>query len=396
MHRPLAVEGERFAQVAASMRVRQFKRQDAESADTMRACHLLLIAATAVSGIAAIGCHRPFRVAMTSPLRVATIAPVEMEGDVVTRTKPDNQASPVKGRPVNSLAPADCGAGVAIIDVDGVLLNRNFTGIGSMGENPLALFREKLTAAGQDPRVAAVVLRINSPGGSVTASDIMRRDLMEMKRQTGLPVVACVMDHGCGGAYLLATACDQIVAHPTSIVGSVAVILNLYDMQDVVQNTGGYERAIRSGDRVDAGSPLRAIDPEEKAMLEQIAKNFHRRAIDMVLRSRTAYHGQPDRDFDGRIFTADRAAELGLIDQVGYLDEATALAANLAGLPTATPPLMLYRRENDRANSAFDITPNRPIQTEIVPLQMPILNRATLPKFLYIWQVDPLLERVGT
>ena len=108
---------------------------------------------------------------------------------------------------------------VAVVDVDGILLDSDATGLGSLGENPVAVFRERLDAIECNRRVRAVVLRIHSPGGSVTATDIMWRDLAAFKCRTHLPVVACLMDVAAGGGYYLATGADCIVAHPTTVTG---------------------------------------------------------------------------------------------------------------------------------------------------------------------------------
>lgn len=343
-----------------------------------------------------LGCHRPFQFEMRSPMKVAMLTPLRMSGEVTTRNPPDNRATPIVGRFVAGNANrSPCQFGIAVIDVDGVLLNRNYGGFGSMGENPLALFREKLNAARQDTRAQAVVLRINSPGGSVTATDIMRQELTRFRQQTGLPVIACIMDTGTGGAYYLATACDAIIAHPTSLVGAVGVILNLYNMEDTLQQFNITPQSIRAGQRVDAGSPVRPITDEEQEMLRRIAEQFHQRFIDAVLEGRPGYLGRPEVDFDGQVFTAEQALRNGLIDQIGYLDDAIALAAGTSDRPDPNPQVLLYRRDNDRANTPYDITPNVPQESGIFPMSLPGLERARLPMFLYMWQLDPTLERVG-
>ncbi len=338
------------------------------------------------------GCHHPFKVSMESPIRMDMVKPLEMTTEVTTRNPPDNRATPIAGRHLTSESVPQCRPGVALIDVDGLLVNRNRKGFGSMGENPLALFREKLATVAADPRARAVVLRINSPGGSVTAADIMRRDLMEFQNETGLPVIACLMDTGTGGAYYLATGCDQIVAHPTSIVGAVGIILNLYGLEDTMAQFNAVERAIRAGERVDAGSPVRPIEDEEVQMLQQIADQFHERFIETIVAARPSYDGEPARDFDGRVFTASNALDLGLVDRVGYLDDALSIAGSMGGFAEPVPPVLLYRRPNDRANTPYDITPNVPLQNDLFPLSIPGLERASLPVFLFVWQLDPSLE----
>ncbi len=182
---------------------------------------------------------------------------VNMTGNVVTRLPPDHTACPVAQRVVEGNPCEACK--VAIIDVDGMLLNRNFKGTESMGENPVALFHEKLSAASRDPQIRAVVLRINSPGGSVTASDLMRRDLMQFKQMTCKPVVASILDVGAGGAYYIATASDVILAHPTSIVGGVGVIINIYHLEDLMEQQNIEATPIRSGDQIDTGSPIHQL-----------------------------------------------------------------------------------------------------------------------------------------
>ena len=135
-----------------------------------------------------------------------------------------------------SVTPAgpETGRRIALVDVDGLLLNQPMTGLYSEGENPVALFREKLDRIARTDCWAGVVLRINSPGGGVTASDVMWHDLEEFKSHTRLPVVACLLDVGAGGAYSLATGADQIVAHPTTVTGGIGVIFNLYNLEDTM------------------------------------------------------------------------------------------------------------------------------------------------------------------
>ena len=163
----------------------------------------------------------------------------------------------------HTVVPGGCsGRKIALIDVDGVLLNANLTGLSSVGENPVEMFREKLDVIARSQCYCAVVVRINSPGGGVTASDIMRRDLETFKARTGLPVIACLMDVGCGGAYYLATGCDQIIAHPTTVTGGLGVVMNVYDMQDTLNQVNVIPRVIRIGKHVDLGSPVHTMDDE--------------------------------------------------------------------------------------------------------------------------------------
>ncbi len=146
------------------------------------------------------------------------------------------------------------------------------SGPASAGENPVSLFRERLDAAAADPCTRAVVVRINSPGGGVTASDIMRHDLERFKENTRMPVIACLMDIGASGGYYLATAADQIVAHPTTVTGGIGVILNLYNLAGVEEKYDIGYIPIKSplGGNIDSGTVM--TSPRHDGCNEQAAE----------------------------------------------------------------------------------------------------------------------------
>ena len=341
----------------------------------------MLLLLTLIFGI---GCRsRPFL--MRGALDVN--GDMTMSGNMSASMKTDNTASRLVSvviPPGNTLACQRAGK-VAIVDIDGILINRNISGLGSMGENPVALFREKLDALRVDSTVKAVVLRINSPGGGVTATDIMSRDLVRFRQETNLPVVACLMDVGAGGAYYLAAHADAIIAHPTSIVGGIGVILNVYNLEDTLGQFNIASMPIKAGDQIDIASPERAMDTSERATLQSIANSFHARFIAHVksVRPVSAAHAE---NFEGGIRTGSNALESGLVDSVGYLDDAIALARTRSNLAIDSAVVM-FRRDNDRAYSQFDVTPNTPFS--LLPIKMPGLDRSSLPTFLYLWQPDP-------
>ncbi len=325
------------------------------------------------------GCHGGTRVLMDG----------KIDGNIATKIVTDHSADPVTQRVVGG-DPREC-LKVAIIDVDGVLLNRNFKGSESLGENPVSLFHEKLRAAGRDPSIRGVLLRINSPGGSVTACDLMRHDLLEFRRTTGKPVVTSVLDVGAGGAYYLATASDLIFAHPTSVVGGIGVVVNLYNMADTLEQQNIQPLPIKSGEFIDLGSPVRRMSDDGQDLLSGIAAEFHQRFRDAVSESR------PDSNpnhFDGRVFTAEQARVNGFIDDVLYFDAAVSQLQQLCGV-SGRSKVVMFRRANDRALTEFDVTPNTPLPLASIPISIPGLDRASLPHFLYLWQPEPGLESRG-
>src|ERR1700685_137345 len=282
---------------------------------------------------------------------------------------------------------------VAIVDVDGIMLDTDATGLGSLGENPVALFRERLDAIEHNRCVRAVVLRINSPGGSVTATDIMWRDLAAFKARTCLPVVACLMDTAAGVGYYLATGADCIVAHPTTVTGGIGCILNVYNLQDLMAQFNIIGVPIKSGKNVDLGSPVKAIDDKGKKLLQDMAEEFHHRFRDVVLCRRPQIDGSQPTTFDGRVFTSSQALGLRLVDQIGYFDDAVQLASNMAGLRYSE--VVFFHRHGDAALSAYSTTPNIPLQDKIVHINIPGLDRTRMPAFLYLWQMEPTTELIN-
>ncbi|MGD9634570.1 MAG: S49 family peptidase [Pirellulales bacterium] len=326
----------------------------------------------------------------TQPLRVNTHAKVDAAGDVKAQLAPTPRLTPVSatGLPYRKYGPNS--ASVAIIDVDGLLLNNDATGLGSWGENPVSVFRERLDAIECDPRVCAVVVRINTPGGSVTATDIMWRDLRAFKQRTCVPVVGCLMDVAAGGGYYLATATDLIVAHPTSVTGGIGCILNVYNLQDLMAQFNILGTPIKAGPNIDLGTPIKELSDEKRKLLQTMADEFHTRFRNVVLKARQNVDPEQASTFDGRIFTARQALELQLIDRIGYVDDAVEIAQSMAGVSCAN--VVFYRRRDDPALSQYSITPNTPLQKGIFPINVPGLDRSKLPTFLYLWQMEPSSE----
>jgi protease-4 len=330
------------------------------------------------------GCLHPIR----TDSRIAVEKPVPVR--LTAELEPKNNAGPLVEMPVAGCG--RCGPKVALVDVDGLLLNQNLTGPYSTGENPVDLFREKLDRAAADPAVCAVVVRLNSPGGSVTATDVLWRELMAFRARTGRPVVACLLDFGCGGAYYLATAADHIIAHPTSITGGIGVVLNLYNLEDALGTFNIKTQFIKSGRNIDLGSQVTELSPQAQRLLQEMADELRDRFRDVV-RQRRPRTGADASTFDGRVFTARQALARGLIDGIGYLEDALATARELAGQPQAGA--VLYHRPNDPARTPYAITPNVPLQSALFPVSIPGVERSRLPTFLYLWQPDPTIERLS-
>ena len=326
--------------------------------------------------VALAGCRGPLQ-AVTQSRVIMHNSAVEDRGPLVEKDVISDQERP-QGK-------------IAIVDIDGLLVNSGLIGLASAGENPVSLFREKLDTIAADPCYRAVVLRINSPGGGVTASDIMWRDLRTFQQQTRLPVVACLMDLATGGGYYVATAADHIVAHPTTVTGGIGVILNLYNLRDAMAYFNIEPAPIKSGQYTDLGSPVAPMPEEGRAILQKVADEMHGRFQQVVSQGRPRHDASRKEDFDGRVFTASQALQRHLIDSIGYLDDAVAMARELGRCPSAT--VVMLRRSNDPARSPYATSPNSPIQGGLLPMSIPGMDRSQLPTFLYLWQPEPTYER---
>jgi protease-4 len=273
---------------------------------------------------------------------------------------------------------------VAVIDVSGMILNLRSSGLFSDGENPVSLFREKLEAAADDPDVRAVVLRINSPGGAVTASDIMYQDLVEFRHKTGKPVVACLMDVAASGGYYLAMGCDCVYAHPTTVTGSIGVIMNLYNAEGLCKTLGIESDPIKSGPNKDLGNPTRKLSDEERAIMQQMVDHFYDRFLTVVAEGRRVPKEELRSIADGRVYSAAEAKALGLIDEIGYLEDAIREAKLRAGIRDAE--VIAYDREPGGRGTIYAGLPSIPSEINVrlnVPGMHLLESQAT---FMYLWQ----------
>jgi protease-4 len=303
-------------------------------------------------------------------------------------------AGPMVASVIRPARGSGAAARLAVIDVDGVLLNQNREGVYDSGENPVAAFREKLEASANDARVVAIVLRINSPGGGVTACDIMAAELGRFRSSTRKPVVACLMDVATSGAYYLALGADRIVAHPTSLTGGIGVIFNHVNLQDAMAQLNVTEDPVKAGALIDMGSVTKPLEPRSRQLLQEVAESFRQRFMDRVTQRRPGLTEAGRKAIaDGRVMAAPEALRLHLVDRLGYIDDALLEAEHLAGISDAE--VLLYHRTGSPARSVYEIAPGPARLSEVIPFSYPGLDRAKLPTFLYLWQPDPTLTRTS-
>jgi len=245
---------------------------------------------------------------------------------------------------------------IAVIDVDGVIHDETEHGLFNSRESTVVSVLEKLKKAEADPHVKAVILRVDSPGGAVTASDILHEEIRAFKARKSVPVVAAFMGVAASGGYYIACACDRIVAHPTTITGSIGVIALHVSLAGLLEKAGVKVTALKSGAHKDTGSIFRDLGDAERQVLQAMIDDMHARFVSVVARGRASSltESQARELADGRVYTADQAARAKLVDRVGYLKDAVEEAKSLAGLKGAK--LVLYTRRPETAENAYSST----------------------------------------
>ena len=201
----------------------------------------------------------------------------------------------------------------------------------------------QLRKAEEDPDVKALLLKIDSPGGSVTASDMLYNELVAFKKRTGVTVVAAMMGVAASGGYYVALPSDAIVAHPTTVTGSVGVLFLRPKVTGLMEKIGFSVEINKSGQNKDMGSPFREASAEENEILQDLTDELGGRFVELVTRHR-GLDPQTVREISSaRVYLANDALKLGLVDQIGYLEDAIALARTRARLP-ADARVVVYRR----------------------------------------------------
>jgi protease-4 len=259
---------------------------------------------------------------------------------------------------------------ILLVDISGVIMetrHRSLLGLGAV--TTPGYVKEVLDKAAKDDHIKALVLRINSPGGTVSASDIIHHELLNYKKEKGVPVVACLMGLATSGGYYVAQAGDTIVAHPSGITGSIGVIAMKLNIKGLMDKVGVNSEIVKSGQWKDFWSPFRAATPKEKQMMQEVINNYYQGFVDVVAQGRKMNIREVRQVADGRVYTAAQAKDLGLVDSLGYLDDAIKIAEKRACLEEAK--VVRYHRPDSYRPNIYS--------------QIPDFSWVVTPQFLYMW-----------
>jgi protease-4 len=227
---------------------------------------------------------------------------------------------------------------VLVVSLSGLIFDGDVSGGLLPSEGPVQAVRRRLAAARKDPNVVGVILEIDSPGGGVTASDLIHREIAKFRAERRVPVAAWMKDVAASGGYYAAAACDRIFATPTTITGSIGVVLRLVNYGGLYEKVGLEDVTIVPDETPfkDMGSPTRPMRPEERAKFDSIVTQMYERFVDVVKAGRPALTEERVRELaNGEVMTGEDAAKAGLVDEIGYLEDALAWVRLSAEAPDA-------------------------------------------------------------
>lgn len=246
-----------------------------------------------------------------------------------------------------------------------------------MGKERIALIRiegpildsratvDELETYGDDPLVKAIVLRLDTPGGGVAPSQEIYNAVKRVRLDKQKTVVASMGNVAASGGYYIAVASDRILANPGSLTGSIGVVMQLANLENLMNKIGVKNIVIKSGRYKDVGSPFRMMGEEDRHLLQSVLDDAHRQFIEAVAAGRSLDAADVEALADGRIFTGQQAKDVLLVDELGDLTDAVKLAADMSGLQS--PPVVEtprpYSFRDWIVGALFGETPALPLRT---------------------------------
>ncbi len=243
--------------------------------------------------------------------------------------------------------------------------------------------KKQLERARGDNDVKAVILEIDSPGGGITASDIIYKEILDFKEKTNKKIIVSMQDIAASGAYYISAHADKIMSHPTTVTGSIGVIMPLINISNLVGKYGIEDTSIKSGDMKDIGSPLKKMSNEEREVLHNIVDEMYTRFLKIISEGRNMKIEDVRKLADGRIYTGRQALDNGLVDQLGYIEDAITVAKEMAGLKEAK--IIKYKKTFTLAE-IFSGTMNNLFGDRIINIGINAsVTEDDFPRFMYLW-----------
>lgn len=240
----------------------------------------------------------------------------------------------------------------------------------------------QFTKFGEDKSIKAIILKVNTPGGGVAASQEMY-EIIKRTRDKGKPVIVSISSLGASGGYYAACGGSIIVADPGSLVGSIGVIMNLMNFKDLAEKIGISENIIKSGELKDAGNPFREMNEKDKEYFQDIVNDSYDQFLDVVSKERKMDKEKLKEYANGRVFTGRQAKDIGLIDSLGTFEDAVIIAGRMAGIE-GEPSLVREKERSSLAERILDGFTNNEIKSIKEEIKDEFMNQPLLQyKFVY-------------
>ncbi|RLC21238.1 MAG: signal peptide peptidase SppA [Deltaproteobacteria bacterium] len=276
---------------------------------------------------------------------------------------------------------------VLLVSVKGVISDAAEKGMFGSSPSVVQAVVSQLRKAEEDDEIRAVLLKIDSPGGTVTASDILYHEIAAFKKRTGVKVVVAMMSLAASGGYYISLPADFIMAHPTTVSGSVGVIFMQPKVSGLMDKIGLRVEVSKSGKNKDMASPFRQATEEEQEILQGLVDQLAEKFIKLVAKHRNLDRKTLTDISSGRIYLAGEAEQMGLIDQVGYLSDAILKAKSLAGL-SEDAKVVVYRRTEYPEDNLYNTSAmkSRGNSFSLINMRFPRDINSLHTGFCYLWR----------
>ncbi|MBT4259301.1 MAG: signal peptide peptidase SppA [Nitrospina sp.] len=274
---------------------------------------------------------------------------------------------------------------ILLIDIDGPISNRpKKTLVGFRSDTGMVdRIREILKKAEKDKNIKGILLRVNSPGGTVTSSDIIYHEIKSFKERFKVKVYVSVIDVAASGGYYVALAGDRIMVHPTSLVGSIGVLALKLNLESLMDKVGVEWEVVKSSKKKDFMSPFRPLTKEERLLFQETIDRYYDRFVDLVVLNRDGLDVKEVRALaDGRVYNARQALNNHLVDSIGYLKDLVELAKKELDQPDLK--VVTYSRPREYKSNYYSSMGSTP-KINLINLDLGFDWNQISPQFLFLW-----------
>lgn len=276
---------------------------------------------------------------------------------------------------------------ILVISIDGVISDHSKDRMLQSQPSMVQEVVAQLQLAEKDSDIKALLIKVDSPGGTVTASDILYHEISQFKARTNAKIVVAMMNLAASGGYYISLPADWIMAHPTTVTGSIGVIFARPQISGFMEKVGLAMEVNTSGDQKDMGSPFRPPTQAEVAIFQELTDGMAKRFLDLVATHRKLTPQQLEQVSSARVFLASDAQKMGLVDQIGYLNDALEKAKALAGLPKDAQ-VVVYRRRQSKDDTIYNpAASSQGGQLSSMASLLAPLGSGGETGFYYIWPV---------